>query len=75
MSTRPLRVGLCGLGLAAYWPQFPALKPQLEACLATVAELVSGPDTHLVNLGLVDSVPAAREAGSRGCRSGGFEER
>ena len=66
-----LKVGLCGLGLAAYWPQFPALKPQLESCLATVAALVSGPDsssdTHLVNLGLVDSVSAARAAGSR-CR-------
>ena len=64
---RPLRVALCGLGLAAYWPQFPGLKAELEGCLATVANLVAGPDIHLVPLGLVDSVSAAREAGSR-CR-------
>ena len=33
----PLRVGLFGIGLEAYWPQFEGLKPRLEGYLSQVA--------------------------------------
>jgi L-arabinose isomerase len=32
----PLRVGLFGIGLEAYWPQFEGLKPRLEGYLSQV---------------------------------------
>ncbi len=37
-KSHPLRVGLLGIGLEAYWPQFDGLKPKLEGCLAQVAQ-------------------------------------
>ena len=37
MNSSPLRVGLCGLGLEAYWPQFAGLKARLEGYLNRVS--------------------------------------
>jgi L-arabinose isomerase len=67
MSGRPLRVGLCGLGLEAYWPQFAGLKVRLEGYLHQVAEMISHAGVEVVALGLVDNLASAREAG-RTCR-------
>jgi L-arabinose isomerase len=57
------KVGVFGIGLAAYWPQFPGLRErlsgyqrELETRLAETAEVVSA--------GLVDTAEAARAAGS-----------
>jgi L-arabinose isomerase len=33
---RPLRVGLFGIGLDAYWPQFKGLKQRLEGYMRIV---------------------------------------
>jgi L-arabinose isomerase len=33
MTQHPTRIGLFGIGLDAYWPQFPGLKPRLEGYL------------------------------------------
>ncbi len=55
-----LRVGLCGIGLDAYWPQFDGLREQLESYLARAGEQLQSPGVELVPLGLVDS--AARGA-------------
>jgi L-arabinose isomerase len=34
-----VRLGLFGIGLDAYWPQFPGLKPRLEGYVARVEKL------------------------------------
>jgi L-arabinose isomerase len=63
MVTHPLRVGLFGIGLEAYWPQFEGLKPKLEGYLQQVAEKIGRPGVEVCNLGLVDSPEKAMEAG------------
>lgn len=63
MSTSPLRVGLFGIGLDAYWPQFVGLKERLEGYLATVAARLARPGAVVVNLGLVDNSDRAFAAG------------
>ncbi|MGH7942958.1 MAG: arabinose isomerase [Limisphaerales bacterium] len=60
-----MRVGLFGIGLEAYWPQFKGLKKRLEAYLDLVHKKLERPDVKIVNLGLVDSVSRAFEAGHR----------
>jgi L-arabinose isomerase len=62
-----LRVGLCGIGLDAYWPQFAGLKSRLEGYIAQVAEHLARPGVAVINLGLVDSPTRSREAGHQ-CR-------
>jgi L-arabinose isomerase len=58
-----LRVGLFGIGLEAYWAQFPGLEARLEGYVERVAEWLQGPEVELVNLGLVDTPQAAAAAG------------
>jgi len=38
-----LRVGLFGIGLAAYWEQFPGLEERLKASVRVVEERASRP--------------------------------
>lgn len=59
----PLRVGLFGIGLEAYWPQFAGLKERLESHVAQVAAQLQRPGVEVVNLGLIDSPTKAMEAG------------
>lgn len=65
MTHPPTRIGLFGIGLDAYWPQFPGLKERLEGYLAEVGNRLSRPGVEVVNLGLIDSPPKALEAGHR----------
>jgi L-arabinose isomerase len=67
MNPPPLRLGLFGIGLDAYWPQFAGLKERLEGYVARVAAKLARPGVEVVNLGLVDNPDRAREAG-RECR-------
>ena len=56
MSSIPnLRIGLFGIGLAAYWPQFPGLEARLQSYVQTVADRLAAPTNTIVNFGLVDS--------------------
>lgn len=64
-SHPPLRVGLFGIGLDAYWPQFKGLKSRLEGYLQVTSQRLARPGVELVNLGLVDTPLKAREAGHR----------
>jgi L-arabinose isomerase len=57
------RIGLFGIGLDTYWPQFPGLKDRLEGYLATVHGKLARNGVEIVDLGLVDTVPKAFEAG------------
>jgi L-arabinose isomerase len=59
-----LRIGLFGIGLDSYWPQFDGLKTRLEGYLRTVQEKLEGFHPHIVNAGLVDNVDRSFEAGS-----------
>lgn len=58
-----LRVGLFGIGHAAYWPQFEGLKERLEGYLQRVGHRLVRPGIEVVNLGLVDTPPKAQQAG------------
>jgi L-arabinose isomerase len=66
-NQRSLRVGLCGIGLDAYWSQFAGLKQRLEEYVAQVAARLARPGVEVVNLGLVDTPVRSREAGHQ-CR-------
>jgi L-arabinose isomerase len=63
-----LRVGLCGIGLDAYWPQFAGLKDRLEGYVAQVAARIARPGVSVVNLGLIDSPQGSRAAGHQARR-------
>jgi len=65
MNMNTCRIGLFGVGLDAYWPQFPGLKARLESYLAQVHQKLARPGVEIVDLGLIDSVPKAFAAGHR----------
>lgn len=58
-----LRIGLFGIGLDSYWPQFSGLKERLEGYLGRVAQRLARPGAEIVNVGLVDNPDRAYEAG------------
>ncbi|WP_082074897.1 arabinose isomerase [Martelella endophytica] len=62
-KARPLRVGLFGIGLSAYWPQFEGLEARLVSYLAIVEKKLARDGVEIVNLGLVDNPDKAVEAG------------
>src|SRR3954467_7934856 len=59
------RVGVFGLGLQAYWPQFEGLRERIEGYQRRVEARVGDLGGDVVSAGLVDSEHAAREAGDR----------
>src|SRR5919205_141484 len=63
------RVGIFGIGLAAYWPQFEGLRERIEGYQRRVEERVGALGGEVVSAGLVDSAEGAREAGDRFARS------
>jgi len=60
---RNLRVGLFGIGLDTYWPQFKGLKPRLESYVRVVEKKLARPGVEVVNLGLIDNPVKALAAG------------
>jgi L-arabinose isomerase len=60
---RNVKLGLFGIGLDTYWPQFPGLEARLRGYVADVAGRLSRPGVEIVNLGLVDTPEKAQEAG------------
>jgi L-arabinose isomerase len=62
---RNVRIGLFGIGLDAYWPQFPGLKERLANYIQVVSERLQRPGVSFVNLGLIDNPSTALEAGHR----------
>jgi L-arabinose isomerase len=67
MTGTTLRVGLCGIGLDAYWPQFTGLKERLEGYVRQIAGQLEETGVHVEMLGLVDTPEKGREAG-HACR-------
>lgn len=62
-SAVSLKIGLFGIGLDTYWPQFPGLKERLEAYLHLVENKLLAIHPHIVNAGLVDNTDKAFETG------------
>jgi L-arabinose isomerase len=50
---RRSRIGLVSGGLAAYWPQFPGLRPQLDASARYVAQRLRAMDADVTDVGFV----------------------
>ena len=63
------RVGIFGIGLAAYWPQFEGLRERVEGYQRRVEQRVAELGGEVVSAGLVDSAEGAREAGDRFARA------
>jgi L-arabinose isomerase len=63
------KVGLFGIGLAAYWPQFPQLKERLLGYHRVVAGRLAE-HAQVIDAGLVDTAPQAAAAGDRFAREG-----
>lgn len=59
----PLKVGIFGIGLEAYWPQFAGLEQRLRGYTDSVARRIERPGVQVVNLGLVDTPEKAMSAG------------
>ena len=60
------QIGLVGIGLDTYWPQFAGLKERLEGYTARIETKIAGlaqGKVRVINLGLVDSPERALEAG------------
>ncbi len=58
------RVGIFGIGLAAYWPQFEGLRERLEGYQRGIEGRLGEMGADVVSAGLVDTPQAAREAGA-----------
>jgi len=54
-SDDQLTVGLFGIGLDTYWPQFPGLKDRLIGFIAQVARKLESSRVQVTNLGLIDT--------------------
>jgi len=62
MRTEKANVGVFGIGLAAYWPQFAGLKERLQGYQRRVEQRI-GSWATVVSAGLVDNTESARRAG------------
>lgn len=63
MTHNKAKIGVFGIGLAAYWPQFDGLKERLEGYQREVEAKVAAMNAEVISVGLVDSAPAAQQAG------------
>lgn len=63
MQASDLKIGLFGIGLDTYWPQFEGLKERLEGYLKVVENKLSDIHPGIVNLGLIDTAEKAFLAG------------
>ena len=61
-----LRIGLMGVGLEAYWPQFEGLEERLRGYLQVVERQIENPHRAVVNFGLVDHYSKSSETGHAG---------
>ena len=59
------KIGLFGIGLDTYWPQFHGLRARLEKYLCEVEKKIASVNSCIVNAGIVDTADKAFEAGDR----------
>lgn len=65
MDRSNCKIGLFGIGLDTYWPQFDGLKERLEGYLGEVGKKLSCMHSQIINAGLVDNADKAFAAGDR----------
>ncbi|HEX6546076.1 MAG TPA: hypothetical protein VF023_07205, partial [Bryobacteraceae bacterium] len=58
-----LKIGLFGVGLDAYWPQFPGLEQRLKGYTQRVQKRLEQAGGEVVNIGLIDDAAKAMAAG------------
>ena len=58
-----LNIGLFGIGLDTYWPQFEGLKSRLEGYLSEVHHKLTKHHANIIDLGLIDNPRKAFDAG------------
>ena len=58
------RIGLFGIGLETYWPQFEGLRDHLVGYQSQIAARLGAYSAEVLDVGLVDSPAKAREAAS-----------
>jgi L-arabinose isomerase len=58
-----VKVGIFGIGLAAYWPQFDGLRERLEGYQRGIEARLTALGAEVVSAGLVDTAQGARVAG------------
>jgi len=61
---KKVKLGLFGVGLDTYWPQFPGLLERLRGYQARIAERLKGFGVELVDVGMVDNPDQAAAAAS-----------
>lgn len=62
-TDHPLKIGLFGIGLDSYWPQFPGLRDRLAGFVERVSRKLEESGVVVVNLGLVDTPDKSFAAG------------
>ncbi len=63
------RVGIFGIGLAAYWSQFEGLKQRLESYQHEVETQIANAGAEIISAGLVDDAHGAQKASDLFARS------
>ncbi|MGM9477451.1 arabinose isomerase [Pedobacter sp. GSP4] len=63
MAKHNLKIGLFGIGLDTYWPQFEGLEQRLTGYLLQVETHISTFGAEVLNLGLIDNAEKAFTAG------------
>src|SRR6185503_15050890 len=63
MKEGKFKIGIFGIGLDTYWPQFEGLKERLEGYLEVVVTRLKSLHPDIISAGLVDNVDKAFEAG------------
>lgn len=64
MINNKLNVGIFGVGLEAYWTQFPGLLDKLIAHLGFIDNKLKEHDVSLINLGMIDNPEKAFKGGT-----------
>lgn len=61
--TAQAKIGIFGIGLAAYWAQFEGLKERLTGYQKTIEQRLTDMGAEVVSAGLTDTAPTAQAAG------------
>lgn len=61
MRNETTRIGLAGLGLNTYWPQFDGLYDRLNGYQNEIATRMSRPDVQVINAGIIDTTEKSIE--------------
>lgn len=69
-AKKNVKIGLYGIGLDTYWPQFEGLLDKLTGYQKEICERMQCDGVEIVDTGIVDNLDRAREAGERFSREG-----